>query len=138
MSSVSGQADRGMLIKYGKPVAVSCLSGAAIATAILLVFSLVMSVRDVPAVLINPLACAAISVGSFFAGFICARLLRQRGMLLGALCGLLLFGLLLFTSLTLTGEAFGWIVLIKLVIVMTSAMIGGVLGVNTRRRRRMK
>lgn len=136
MGSISGQADKGVFSSYGKPVAISCLSGAAISTAILLVFALVMSVRDVPAVLINPLACAAIAVGSFFAGFLCAKMLRQRGMLFGALCGILMFGILLFTSLTLTGEAFGWIVLIKLVIVMTSAMIGGVIGVNTRRRRR--
>lgn len=136
MGSLSGQADKGILSGYGKPVAISCLSGAAISTAILLVFALVMSVRDVPAVLINPLACAAIAVGSFFAGFLCAKMLRQRGMLFGALCGILMFGILLFTSLTLTGDAFGWIVLIKLVIVMTSAMIGGVIGVNTRRRRR--
>ncbi len=136
MGSMSGQTDKGVLVRYGKPVAVSCLSGAIVSTAILLVLSLVMSVRDVPAVLINPLACAAIAVGSFFAGFLCAKQLRQRGMLFGALCGIIMFGLLLFTSLTLTGEAFGWIVLIKLVIVLTSAMIGGILGVNTRRRRR--
>jgi len=131
------QVPEGANIKRNiRPIAVSVVLGAAVTIVILLIMSLVISTVGVPQSLINPMAILAISVGGFVAGICCAKIMRERGLLYGALCGAVLTVILLLSSFAISDNGFGLLALIKAMFILFSAMIGGVLGVNQRRRRR--
>ena len=119
--------------KYIKPVAISCFWGTIVAVGFLLLFAFILTLRDIPLVLINPLAVLAVALGSFTAGFCCAKLIGQKGMWWGCVCGAILFCLLFLTSLAYSGDI-GLMALTKLIIVLACSMIGGVIGVNSRKR----
>ena len=109
--------------------------GLLVTAALLLLFSFVLSRWELPFSLLNPLVTAALVLGGGSAGFSVARMLRENGLLLGGLCGAVLFLLLAMAS-AWSQSAFGMPALIKLVICTVSGAIGGVLGVNLRKKRK--
>lgn len=129
--SENGGIDRAL-----RPVAVSVLIGAVFCIILLLIMSAVMSSMNVPQIAIDPMASFAICAGSFVAGFSCAKIMRSNGLAFGALCGALLTVIMLLASLSLKDNGFGIPALLKIAFVMLSSMLGGVLGVNVRGRRR--
>ena len=119
-----------------KPVLTSVAIGAAICAGVLVLLSVVLSARSVPQSLISPMATFAISAGALTAGFCCAKLVRRAGLAYGALCGGVFCLVIMLASLGVIDGGFGLTALFKIVFMMLSAMLGGVLGVNTRTRRR--
>ena len=119
-----------------KPVLLSVVLGVMVCIGVLMLLSFVLSVRSVPHSLINPLAVFAISVGALVAGFCCAKLLRQGGLAYGALCGAVFSLVIMIASFGVTDNGFGLTAIFKITFMMICAMLGGVFGVNTRRRKR--
>ena len=119
-----------------KPVLTSVAVGAVVCVGVLLLLSVVLSVRNVPQSLVGPMATFAISAGAFAAGFSCAKIVRRAGLAYGALCGGVFCLIIMLASLGVVDGGFGLTALFKIVFMMLSAMLGGVLGVNTRSRRR--
>lgn len=119
-----------------KTVGFSCLVGVLITTALLFLAALVISSIDFPQSAIAPVAIAAAVAGCFGAGFICARKTKSNGMLYGFVCGMVIFFLCLLCEVSFMGGEIGMLALYKLIICVTSAMIGGILGVNKRRKAR--
>lgn len=119
-----------------KPVLVSVGVGVVVCILILLALSALLVVRSIPQSMISPMAIFAISVGGFSAGFCCARITRSRGLALGAVCGTILSLLVLLASFSLKDNAFGVLAILKIVFIMLSSMLGGVMGVNARSRRK--
>ena len=76
----------------------------------------------------------AVAAGTILSGYCCARILRERGLLWGLCCGTLIFLLTLFCELMLLGQPIGILALYKYIIYAASGMIGGVLGVNKKRK----
>lgn len=131
------QAPEGANIQRNiRPVIVSVVIGAAVGIVLLLLLSVVVSAVGVPQSFISPMAIFAISVGGFAAGFICAKKVRERGLLYGAACGAVLSVILMLASFTVSDYGFGLLALIKTMFIMLSSMIGGVVGINQRSRRR--
>lgn len=119
-----------------KIIAFSCMLGVLTTAAVLFLSAFVISSVDFPQSGIAPLAIGASVAGCFAAGFICGKVVKGGGLLYGLLCGSVIFLLGLLCELSFMGGEMGILSLYKLVVAVTSAMIGGVLGVNTRRKAR--
>lgn len=129
----AGASVKNMTENY-KVVAFSCLMGIIITAAMLFIAALIISSVDFPQSGIAPLAIGASVAGCFAAGFLCGRITKGGGLLYGLVCGLVIFFLCLLCEVSFMGGEMGILALYKLVVCVTSAMIGGVLGVNKRRK----
>ena len=114
-----------------KPVLLSSLVGAAAVALLLAGFSFLLTLRDLPHSAVEPLALLAGGVGCLLAGFLCARIHGRSGLLIGAACGIVVFGIILLTGCVTVGGGLGPGVWLKGLIFLFCGAIGGVLGVNT-------
>ena len=119
-----------------RPAAVGVVCGAVICAVILALMALVVSVRTVPQSALDPVAVFALSVGAFASGFTCARIIRKNGLWCGFFTGVVFALVALLCGLAVPGNTWGLGALIKVAIMLLSSMLGGVLGVNTRLRRK--
>lgn len=119
--------------RWLRPLLVGTAVGViACVAALMLCAALVRSV-DVPRAAVMPLAVAAGAVGAFAAGLTAALISRQRGLALGAVCGLLLFLLVLLAGFARYTGVSGGYALLKAAVLTVAGALGGVLGVNRRR-----
>lgn len=100
----------------------------------LMLAALLVQTVDVPRAAILPLAIAAAAIGAFLAGLTAAAVSGQRGLLFGAVCGLLLWLLILLAGVARYTGVSGGNTLIKLAALVLAGGVGGVLGVNMRKR----
>ena len=117
--------------KFIRPVAWGLLAGMAVCLVILLLMAAIMTAKDIPQGAVTPMALVAAASGALTGGFTAACIARENGWLLGAVCGLLL---------ALTGFIFlrgirGEQALLKLLILVACGAVGGIIGVNRRKRR---
>lgn len=128
--------EQGGVEQIAKPILVSVAVGTVVCIGILLLLSVLLSVKSIPQALIGPMAIFAIIAGAFVSGFFCARTQRQKGLAYGAVCGAVLSLLVLLAGIGLPGNDMGMLALFKVVFMLLGGMLGGVLGVNVRHRRR--
>lgn len=83
---------------------------------------------------VTPVALSAIALAAFVGGFTAARLLRERGLLIGAACGALLFAVTVLGGLGVDGTADGVAAILKPIIAVGFGALGGVSGVNLKRK----
>ncbi len=95
----------------------------------------VVKMQRVPYGAIPPMVIAAESIGAFFGGYLCGRLRRRYGMALGAACGLVIFCVMLLTG-TASGGTMNGVTFLRLGLMLLGGALGGVLGVNQRKRRK--
>lgn len=123
-------------VDYLRPMLISCGVGIAVTAVMLFLFALLLSVRDLPHGAIEPMATVAMILGAMTAGFTCSRLCKEKGLLLGMLCGLILFGVLTLGGMTVSDDGLGVAAWLRLAILTLSGGIGGVFGVNLRLKRK--
>lgn len=82
----------------------------------------------VPSISTIVLVCAGIS--SFIGGFIAAKIHRRQGLVIGLISGLVFIAVIIMCALIGTGSLFSVDSLIKYVVIITAAMLGGSFGVN--------
>lgn len=117
-----------------RAVGIACATGILIIATVLFLAALVISSVDFPQSAIAPVAIGASVAGTFGAGFLCARLTKSAGLVYGLVCGAILFFLCLLCEVSFLGGELGTLAVYKFVICITAGMIGGVLGVNRRRK----
>ncbi len=83
----------------------------------------------------SALAITASCIGAWIGGFIGAKVHRSKGMLIGAACGGLIFVISLLSGLGFGGTV-GLITLLRAGLTILCGAVGGVCGVNKRKRRR--
>ena len=120
--------------RLSRAVALSVAAGTAVSFLILCAFAALMSVRDLPHSAVVPMSILAVAAGTILSGYCCARILREKGLLWGLCCGTVIFLLAFFCELMLLGPVIGPLALYKFIIYAASGMIGGVLGVNKKRK----
>lgn len=120
-----------------KPILFGLILGAVVTFLMLMLLALILSVKDFPPAAAVAMSSAAAGIGAFFAGFTAARIVGRKGLLLGLACGALLYVIITLISLAVSPGGFTALSLIKLVIVLLASVIGGVLGVNTRKVRKI-
>ena len=80
------------------------------------------------------LSSAACLIGSFSGAYLGGKYRRRRGIIEGALCGLLMYAVFSAAGLVLTGSPAG---IKKLLLLTVSGAAGGVCGVNSKRPKRL-
>ena len=134
MKKPSAGPDTRNMTRFSRALAVSVAAGEVTTFLLLSVFAALRTVRDLPHSAVVPLSIFGVAVGTILAGYCCARILRERGLLWGLGCGAVIFLLAFFCELMLLGQPVGVLALYKFIIYAASGMIGGVLGVNKKRK----
>ena len=103
----------------------------------LLIFSALLTFRDIPPVILPVLSGVAIALGGFLGGLFAARKAGKNGLFFGIITGAALFLILLIASLLISTGGLTVMTLIKLAISVLSSAIGGIIGVNLKNRRKI-
>lgn len=117
-----------------RPLGLGLCVGALCCTLLLLLAALLMNTADIPHSAVAPLAVCAAGFGAFAAGLTATLISRKRGLLTGAACGILLYLVLLLSGLVRDGGVDGVYALIKAAVLTVCGAVGGILGVNRKRR----
>lgn len=97
---------------------------------ILLIMATALVIGNIPPELILPMATAALAIGAFAAGVTAAKLGKSKGIVCGALSGVTFF-IIAWLSGAIIGEAaFSTEFAIKAAIIILSAALGGIVGIN--------
>lgn len=134
MAGSRARAEAEKVRGFLKPVLWSVLLECIVCGLLLLLFSAVMALRDVPLSFADPMMVVASAAGTFAGGYFCARILREKGMFLGMICGGALFLLLFLCSLPIAGAHFTFLLPVKLLSMLLAGAVGGILGVNHKRK----
>ncbi len=120
--------------KMVRAVAVGAATGTVVCLLLLLIMAAIVSAQDIPQAATVPMAVVAAAIGTFSGGFICARIAREKGLLLGLLCGALLYLMILLAGTIWFRDSHSAYVFVKLAILVGCGGIGGVVGVNLKKR----
>ena len=119
-----------------KPIVRGIIVGIVVIAILFVLFALVMSFNILPISAATVVSSIAIAAGSFLSGFFAAKKLTKNGLIIGTICGFLLFILFTIIGIAAFGSAPGASTLIRLLIFVTSGAIGGIIGVgNTNKRK---
>lgn len=129
----SRQEDSTMVIKWLRPILIGTIAGAICCLILLMLFAAILTMQDIQTA-VTPMAVIAAAIGAFIGGFVGARSVGSRGLIFGAACGVLLYLVVMIAGFAMLKDIRGWYALLKFVIMTVSAAIGGVIGVNTRKR----
>lgn len=135
-SSAATESSESGIVRYLKPMIIGLLSGVTTCFVFLCIFAFIVSSRDIPQAMISTLALVAGGLGGFISGFVASKLVRTRGLLVGLICGVVLFLIVLLASVATLKTSFGPIIFVKMTVIVIASAIGGVLGVNSRSKRR--
>ena len=124
-----------MVKRFLRPVIIGAVVGALCCTLLLAVMAAIVASQDIPKAAITPMAIVAAAAGAFFGGFAAARIAKEKGLLIGGACGLLLFILVALAGFAFLKEIRGAYILVKLAVMLVLSAFGGVIGVNLRKRR---
>ncbi len=128
--------ETGLLVKLIRPVLWGVCVGALTCLLLLLIMAAVMAAQNVPQTAVTPMAVAAAAAAAFLGGLTSARIAKERGLLVGVLCGLLMYVVVALAGFALLREIRGTYALLKLFVLVGCGAIGGLIGVNTKQSRR--
>lgn len=118
-----------------KAILLGVLLGEAVTILILLAASLLMLKMDLPLFLTDIWIVCSAAAGGFASGYLCARIAREKGIVLGAVCGGIQILILLLFSLGAEPSTTLPLLLLKFGLLLAGAMAGGILGVNRKGKR---
>lgn len=120
-----------------KAVCISTIIGIAAFAVLLPMFAAIIAALNLNVSSAGPLASLCIGAGSFVSGFWASKKIKNRGILIGAVCGAVMFTLLKLVALIINPLGFTLITLIHFAIIVICGCIGGVLGVNSTNKRKI-
>ena len=125
------------VVRAIRHIGIGVIVGGSICAVLLLIFAfLFLKMQRVPVVALSPVSIGISALGSFLAGLVTGKLSRQRGLLYGAISGLVLFALFLVSNLSVMGLPLSWVALTRMGIMTLSGAIGGLLAVNRKKKKR--
>lgn len=131
-SNSSGQKS---IFSAVKAVVIGAAAGAALCAVLLAVCALAfVSSENIPHDFLPAVIIAVSVISSFFAGFVTAKISKQRGLIYGALSGLLLFFLFLVAGLAASQNGVPSEAFLRLIVMLLSGAIGGLVAVNRKSR----
>jgi putative membrane protein, TIGR04086 family/integral membrane protein, TIGR04097 family len=120
-----------------RAIVIGSVAGAAFCAALLGIFALAfVTSGHIPQGFITPLVIGISALSSFIAGMVSAKISRRRGLAFGALSGLLLFILFLISGLIATHEAVSAASATRMLVMLVSGALGGLLGVSKKSKRK--
>lgn len=113
-----------------KPLVWGIVSCSISISLLFVIAGLIISKFNVPVPSISTIVLVCAGISSFIGGFIAAKIHRRQGLIVGLISGLIFVAVIIMCALLGTGSLFSVDSLIKYVVIITAAMIGGSLGVN--------
>lgn len=107
----------------------STVSGALCSVILITLFALLMYALQTPLYFADYLSLVALGAGCLLSGFICGRVKKRQGLLLGVKCGAIMLALC-FTGSLISGNFSGNEIVSKVITLLVTGCTGGVLGVN--------
>ena len=114
---------------------VSLIVASAVLFGLTVLFALLVSATALPSVVLELMAIFILIFAGFFGGYPAAKSIRKNGLQVGLICGASL-SVLLFLLSGVVFDTLGWQLITKMLIVTSSSAVGGVLGVNSRKKYR--
>lgn len=102
---------------------------------IVLVFSYIITIIDVPEAVVSVITAAALCIGAYVGGFVCAKKNRKNGLLMGLVSGGIIFIVLFLLSVFFAKSTEGLSGGAKLFMVLLCGAVGGIVGVNSKKNR---
>jgi putative membrane protein (TIGR04086 family) len=124
-----------------RAIVIGSVTGALLCAVFLCILSLAfVSAERIPQGLLSPLVIAVSVLSAFGAGYIAAKISGKRGLLFGAVAGMFLFALFLFSGLIISNNkaADPAQVGTRLLTMVLSGSIGGFLSVNKKTKPKRK
>ncbi|HIZ55550.1 MAG TPA: TIGR04086 family membrane protein [Firmicutes bacterium] len=121
--------------RYMKPILAGMIVGIVITAVFLMLSALVMTSRDIPVSATSVMALGSGLAGALCGGYVSARLTGEKGLFFGALCGGILCVILLISSTVLMKGLPGTRFAVNAVALVVAGAIGGILGVNQKKRK---
>ena len=123
------------LSQWAKPLAIGTVAGIMTCCISMFLLAALLLTQDAPHNFVSPLALVALVAGCFVGGIVTARCAGQNSWLMGLLCGSGLFLLVLLTSGFALFRNTDAQPLLKLAVMLVSAVAGGMVGINLKRKR---
>ncbi|MGN1114251.1 MAG: TIGR04086 family membrane protein [Oscillospiraceae bacterium] len=98
---------------------------------VMLLFAFIITKIDVGDKVISVMSSIALCVGAYAGGYISARKRRCNGLLMGLLCGLFIFLVILTVGSLFVKSVGGSSPSLKLILVLICGGAGGIIGVNS-------
>lgn len=116
-------------------VFVAILAGFLITMLVLMFFSFILTKIDAPDKVVKLLSTVALGVGTYFGGYICSRRKHNKGIYRGALCGFMMFCVIVIFGAIFADTVLSFSATSKLVLTLVCGAIGGIVGANSKYRR---
>ena len=98
------------------------------------IFALIISKNDVSDTIVQVLTLTALGLASLFCSFINQKKTKQRGIVIGLISGAELFLIIFIIGLFGDNGVFTFLMLKKLLTVVLSGMLGGILSANSKKK----
>ncbi len=128
------QEEVSAVVRWVRPILIGAVAGIVCCLLLLLLCSAVMAAQDIPQMAVTPMAVVAAAIGAFVGGFIAARAAGARGIVYGAACGAVLYLLVMIAGFAVLKDIRGVYALVKLAVMVGCGAVGGIVGVNFRKR----
>ncbi len=115
--------------------AIGAGTGLVLTSILIFIIAAILTIGDIPAVLISPVTVFFLALGGFGGGFISAKLSGEKGMLCGAFSGIIFFIIVWLFGTFFEKSGFGISAVIKASMIIISASLGGIIGVNNIKRK---
>ena len=124
-------------IKLARPALIG--TGAAVIMLLILslLFAVLFSATGISASVFTPAAVAMLVLAALLGGIFSARVAKAKGLPVGLATGIVLAVLILMLNIIILHNGFGWFLLAKIVLIVLSATIGGIIGVNIMNKRKL-
>lgn len=133
-SNAAGQKTVLILVRA---IVIGAVAGALICAFMLAICAFAfVSAENIPNDFLPAFIIAVTIISSFFAGLISAKIMKQRGLLCGSAAALLLFLLFLISGLVMSQGGAGGEIFMRLLLMVLSGGIGGLVAVNGKSRRK--
>ncbi len=107
---------------------ISCV----IVVSILLLLGFLVAKIDATDVILSAMSTFALCIGAFSGGYISGKRRKRNGLVLGILCGIFIFLVIIVMSHLFSRAAESFSMPVKLILTLLFAGIGGVVGVNSK------
>lgn len=100
---------------------------------VLCIFAFFMTKIDANDAAISVMTTVALGAGAYTGGYVSARRRKRNGLLMGVLCGVFIFLVILILSAFFSKAVQSFSPSAKLIVTLVCAAVGGVVGVNSRK-----
>lgn len=111
------------------------LLGVLSALASMMIFAAALLLLDIDRAYAAPFATLSLAIGSFFASRKTSKIIGDKGYITGLIVGLTVFVMITLLSLVM-GNGFSINTLFHFIIVTLSSLVGGIMGVNGKKRKK--